>query len=591
MPQDAFTIYHTAKELNFKLKNARIDKINQPTPDTIIMTVRTNNKNEKLVLSCNAEMSRVTLSNSQKEAPLQAPSFCMLLRKHLSHAQIESVEAVPYERIIKITFSTKNEMRESGTKIIYAEIMGKYSNITLTEEGKILGAIKQSQSFEGIRPIFPGVTYKLPLPQDKVDLSDKEKSIQTLTNFSTGDFASYIFNNFKGLAKSTATEVVFRYFGKHDVFMNDVKTLNIEDFYKHFCDFYELNNYCPNLICEDKVNDFFITDYKSINFSKRKFNDITTLIDFYFENKESNRTFNDKKRKLYDAVKAVEKKTNKKYQIALEKILSCKDMQDNRIYGELIISNLYRIKSGVKEVQLENYYSPNYDLVTIKLDPNLSPKENAERYFKRYNKEKKTLSAVEPQVKELENQLKYIKSLYDEIDLCTDVKDFIEIEEEFIEAGLIKAPKRNDKKREEKSSFRNYQFDGYDILVGRNNVQNTKLVAQADKLDMWLHTKDYHSCHVIIKSNGSPIPDNVLLFAAEICAYYSKANKSTKVPVNYTLRKFVKRPSGLPLGMVYYTDNKTILVEPNNHLEYLQWKLNKKKQQINSAVFLYLNSA
>ncbi len=566
MPQDAFTIYHTALELNNRLKGARIDKINQPTSDTVTFSVRTLNKNEKLVISANAENARVAFTDLQKEAPYQAPSFCMLLRKYLIHATVDCVEAVPYERIIKITFNTKNEMREAGVKVLYAEIMGKYSNITLTENDKILGAIKQSQSLEGLRPIFPGVSYKLPAPQDKVELSNKEASLSALNSYQGGDFSKYIFTTFKGLSRLTANEVVYRFFGSSEPSIQDVKNCNIIDFYKHFVNFYETRNYLPNVVSSNDINDFFITDYKSVNENKKYYDDLLKTIDLYFDKKESTRAFGDKKRKLLSVINAADKKVKKKYQIALEKILACKNMQNDRIYGELIISNLYRIKNGLKEVELENYYSPDYQTVKIPLDEKLSPKENAERYFKKYNKEKKTVASVEPQIKELEENLKYLQSLYDEIDLCQSMQDFTDVEEELIQAGILKTVKKSDKKKEAKSTYRTYCYKGFIILVGRNNLQNTRLTSSAERNDLWLHTKDYHSAHVIIKTEGRLVPDDVLLYAAEICAFYSKASKSDKVPVDYTLKKYVKRPAGLPLGMVYYTDNKTILVTPNAHL-------------------------
>lgn len=566
MPQDAFTVYHTALELNKRLKNAKIDKINQPKNDVVVFSVRAQNKNEKLVISANAENSRVSLTSVNKEAPLQAPAFCMLLRKHLTHAVIEKIEVVPYERIIVFTFNTKNEMRESGVKLLYVEIMGKYSNITLTEDGKILGAIKQSQSIEGIRPIFPGMVYKLPIPQDKVELSDEISSLKVLNSYQGGDFSKFVFENFKGLSKQTANEIVYRFFGTASPDYETVKNSKIADFYNHFKNFYELNNYNPCVILTKDVKDFFVVDYKSIPQEKSFKPDLLQTIEEFFDDKETSRNFEDRKRKLLTVVNGVDKKLKKKYQIALEKLLSCKNMQQDRIFGELIISNLYRIKQGEKSVELENYYSETYEKVKIPLDEKLSTKENAERYFKKYNKEKKTVNSVEPQIVELEQSLKYVQSLYDEIELCQTLADFNDVEEELIEAGFIKSQKQNQKRREQKSSYRTYSYKGFDILVGRNNLQNTRLTSSADRNDLWLHTKDYHSAHVIIKTNGRTVPDDVLLYASEICAFYSKASKSDKVPVDYTLKKHVKRPQGLPLGMVYYTEQKTILVTPNSHI-------------------------
>lgn len=567
MPQDAFTIFHTAKQLNSILKNARIDRINQPDKDSVVLYLRAQNQNKRLVVSSNAENARVAFTETQKEAPLQAPAFCMLLRKHLTHATIEEVSVIPLERIIKIVFNTKNELREAGQKILYTEIMGKYSNIILTEDGKILGAIKQSQSLEGLRPILPGVQYKLPIPQDKTELNNIEASLQTLKNYNSGDFANYVFTTFKGVSKQTALEIVYRFFNKREVGCEDVKNCNIVDFYNHFKNFYEDCNLNPCLISNAGYSDFYVTDYLSVEGVRKYYKSISLLLDDYYDSKETKREFENKKRKLLSYVLAYEKKLKKKYQIALDKILSCKDMQSDRIFGELIISNLYRIKCGEKKVELENFYSENYETVTITLDEKLSPKENAERYFKKYSKKKKTVASVEPQIKDLESSLAYVKSLIDEIEIATEVNDFIEIEEELIEIGLIKSNNKRKQKRESKSSYRTYEYCGFEILVGKNNVQNTKLTTSAERSDVWLHTKDYHSAHVIIKTYGKEVPDKVLQFAAEICAYYSKASNSNKVPVDYTLKKYVKRPSGLPMGMVYYTDQKTVYVTPNRHEE------------------------
>ncbi len=566
MPQDAFTIYHTAKELNKFLSGARVDRINQPSKDDLTFFLRTDGKNVKLAISANAESARVSLTNDSKEAPLQAPSFCMLLRKHLSHAVIKEISAINYERIITILFETKNEMRETGEKILYCEIMGKYSNVTLTQNGIILGAMKQSSSLEGLRPIFPGVSYKLPFPQDKLELNDSEKVIAALTNYKGNDLSEFLFSSVKGLSKQTATEIAFRYLGADYDNYNNVKNIKIADFYKHLCDFYDTQNYKPNVLEFNNKSDFFICDYKSIEAKRTYFNTISSAVDFYFSNKECKKIFNQTKQKYVEQVKGYEKKLQKKLQIVLEKILSCKDMQKDRIFGELLIANLYRLKGGVESVELEDYYQSPPALIKIKLDKNLSPKENAERYFKKYNKAKKTLSAVEPQKVELENQLKYVNSLYDEIDLCEKVDEFIEIEEELKIISIVKQAKNSTaKKKKQAPNFRVYEYQGFKILAGKNNIQNDQLTMNASRTDLWLHTKDYHSAHVIIESNNNQIPNEVILYAAEICAFYSKASGSDKVPVDYTLKKFVKKTPGAKIGSVIYTNQKTILVTPNKH--------------------------
>ena len=565
MPQDAFSIFHTAKELNNLLVGGKIDKINQPDKDSLLLYLRANNQNVMLSVSAKAESARVCLTCEKLPAPINAPAFCMLLRKHLSHAVIKEVSSVPFERIIKIVFESKNDLREETTKIIYAEIMGKYSNITLTENGVILGAIKQSPSIEGLRPIFPGLKYVLPKPQDKIELSDKVCAIEALKGYSGSDLPSFIFNTFKGVSYQTALEIVERYFVKINQFTFDIKTFNIEDFYKHFLDFYNNTNIKANVVLQRDTKDFFVTDYITIDKDKTYYNSINEAIDSYYTKRNNAKSFEDKKRKLSDIVKAYEKKINKKYQIALEKLLNCADMENNMIYGQLLIANLYRIPIGASSVTLENYYTESQEPITIKLDNKLSGKENAERYFKKYNKEKKTVKAVEPQIEELKNLLSYISSLFDEIELCKSMIDFIEIEEELQLIGLIKSQTKSKKTKSPKSVFRTYNHLGFDIFVGRNNLQNERLLAEANRTDLWLHTKDYHSSHVIIRTENKPVPDMVLLFAAELCAYYSKAQNADKVPVDYTLRKYVKKQPNGKIGSVFYTDYKTILVTPNPH--------------------------
>ncbi len=565
MPQDAFSIYHTAKELNSIICGGKIDKINQPDKDSLLIYFRANNQNVMLTISAKAESARVCLTTEKLPAPINAPSFCMLLRKHLSHAVIKEVTTIAFERIIKIVLESKNDLREETTKIIYAEIMGKYSNITLTENGIILGAIKQSPSIEGLRPIFPGLKYQLPKPQDKFELSDKENAISCLRGFSGDDLASYIFNNFKGISYQTALEVVESYLTKSNLITLNVKTLNIEDFYKYFIDFYNTADIVPNTVITKDIKDFYVTDYQTVNARKKYYKTINEAIDGFYTTRNNQKAFDDKKRKLYDIIKAYEKKINKKYQIALEKILACKDMEQNMVNGQLLIANLYRIPAGVNSVNLENYYSPDQEIITIKLDGKLTAKENAERYFKKYNKDKKTLKAVEPQVEELKGLLNYIATLFDELDLCKTMVDFVEVEEELQLIGLIKTQVKSKKTKEPKSAYRTYNYMGYEILVGRNNLQNERLTFGAQRTDLWLHTKDYHSCHVIIKTENRPVPDEVLLYAAEICAFYSKASNSDKVPVDYTLKKYVKKQPNGKIGSVFYTDYKTILVTPNQH--------------------------
>ena len=564
MPQDAFTIYHTAKELNRSISGARVDRINQPEKDTVAISIRVRDKNYCLILCSKAEFTRVELSSSAQKAPLAAPSFCMLLRKHLAHAQIKSVEAVKDERIILIKFYAKDEFGDVYEKYLYCEIMGKYSNITLCENGRILGAVKTtSLDSEYSRKIFAGVEYTLPEKQDKISVSDVETAKKVLQGCDrSDDLPEYLFERFFGLSVQTAKEIVYRYGlsrGLKDFVIND----KIDDFYSFFYDFYYNVQIAPCVKTTEKKSDFFITDYLTEPGIITHFDSIGEAIGFCYGQKIAKKEFSAKKRKLEDLLLSYRKKQEKKLQIAEEKLLSCADADLNRLFGELIISNIYRLKGGEKQAEFNDYTKEDYPLVSIKLDEKLSPKENAERYFKRYAKQKKTISAVVPQKKELLSLLAYLDEIEKEINETETVEDFTDIEEELRRLGLIKEEKKS-KEKQKSTKYRVYNYKGFDILVGKNNVQNDRLTFSAERYDVWLHTKDFHSSHVIVKTENRPLPDDVLLFAAEICAYYSDARNADKVPVDYTLKKFVKK-SGSQIGLVYYTDQKTLFVKPDKH--------------------------
>ncbi len=565
MPQDAFTIYHTALELNKLLVGAKIDKANQPDKDTIILTIRVNGKNERLCLSANASLARICLTEDREDAPLQAPSFCMLLRKHLVRGIILKVYAIEFERIIALDILCKDELGVTSNKTLYVEIMGKYSNLILCENGKILGAIKTTNlDFDITRQIFPGIDYILPTPQEKIELTNETATKNALKTYNeTIDLTSFIFNTFKGFSKQTAKEIATRF-----LISNISKNpLDINAFYKFLIDFYFTKDISPNYSKSLKPIDFYAVNYISDENEKVSTKLLTSAIDIYFTNRKNSAVIDLRRRRLFDTAKAFEKKISKKLQIVLDKILACEDMQKFQLFGELIISNLYKIKQGETKVEVNDYTKEDYPLITIELDKTISPKKNAEKYFKKYNKLKKTLQAVLPQKEELEQTLEYLKGVFHEIERAETLEDFNDIQEELENQGLISKQTSNKKEKKKLSKPRYFEYLGYEIFVGRNNLQNDRLTLSADRYDLWLHTKNYHSSHVIIKSKGTTIPDEVILFAAEICAYYSQAKNSDKIPVDYTFKKFVKKPPKSPVGTVYYTDYQTILVTPSSHQE------------------------
>ena len=556
MPQDAFTLRHVAAELNEMLKNAKINRVSQPDKDDVYLLTYSSLGTKTLVLSSNAENCRVCFISKEKPNPKVAPNFCMLMRKHVLGATIEKIEQLGSERIIAITFQCKNDFKDSVRKVLYAEIMGKYSNLILTENGLILGCLKNAPlDVATSRVTLSGAEYKLPKPQDKADLADKNSSISRLSAFFGDDLANFLFNNFKGLSFPTANEFAYRLGGERDA----------EKMYEKLCSLYFSPELKANIAGSGKLRDFYAFDYLTIGGEKKYFKTLSEGQDEFFTSRDVKKSFDLKQKQLFDKINGLIKKNSKKLQGETEKILSCADAEENRLKGELITAYMYKIKEGTSEVTLENYYDENKP-VKITLDKNLSPNKNAQRYFKKYSKQKRALEIVVPQKEQTEKELEYLASVKLEIEKAESAADFEDIENELISEGVIAPPKFR-KKQEKESPYRVYNIDGYTVKCGKNNVQNDRLTSRAFAGDMWLHTKAYHSAHVIIETKGDKIPDDVIVKAAEICAFYSDAQGGSKVPVDYTEKKFVKKPPKAKAGSVIYTNYKTILVAPNSHGE------------------------
>ncbi|MBR2337706.1 MAG: NFACT family protein [Clostridia bacterium] len=556
MAQDAFSLYHVARELNTILKGAKINRVSQPDKDDVYLVTHSFTGNRTLVLSSNAENCRIAFTNEEKPNPKSAMGFCMLLRKHLLGSVIESVELVGFERIVKLTFAGRNDFKETVKKVLYAEIMGKYSNLILTENGIILGCQKNAPlDVATTRVTLSGAKYQLPKPQDKIELTDKNEAISRLSAFYGEDLAKFLFENVKGFAYTTAIEAAKRCQG----------FTSAEDLYDKLYGFIYNLEIKANVCGEGKLCDVYVTDYLSIGGEKTFYPTICDAYEDFYTNKDKNKAFALKKKLLTDKVQGLIKKLGKKLQGESEKLIACKDADMLRIKGELITANIYRLKEGMESCELENYYD-EYKPIKITLDKQLSPSKNAQRYFKKYAKEKRTVEILLPQKAQTEKELSYLSAVMMFINQATEISEFKDLEEELIREGLLPKPKFKPKTVEE-SAYRVFEFDGYVIKCGKNNVQNDRLTQRAFKEDMWLHTKGFHSSHVIVETKGEAIPNRVIEIGAEICAYYSDAKQGSKVPVDYCFKKFVKKPPQAKPGSVIYTDYKTCYVNPDPHGE------------------------
>ena len=565
MPQDAVNLIRSAKELNVLLAGAKINKVTQPAADCAVLDVYCKNGNAKIEISANAVCPRVGFTSLERKNPAVAPNFCMLLRKHLINSSVKSVEVLGYERIIRIVFSGRNDFLEPVEKQLYCEIMGKYSNVILCENEIIAGTMKPAVvDLTKERALLCGMKYAPPKAQDKADLSCESEVIPALSAFSGGDLADFLFTRIKGLSLQTAREICYRVFGNFSIDKPLESPLN---FYREILNFIYIENITPcTLTVNGKLSDCFFTDYLSAAGDKKYFGTIADAEESFFDGKIAARGKTELLNKLSSAVNSALKKERKKLQNVLEKQEAASGAEKERINGELIVANLYKIKRGDKTVTVYDYYNDNAER-QIPLDPALSPNENAQKYFKKYAKLKNTLKAIAPQKVSAEAEIEYLESVAGEIRAAAEISDLAAIEEELKQTGVIKSDgeKQKIKKGDLKIPYRLFEFSGFKIRAGKNNLQNDKLTAIARPADLWLHVKNYHSAHVVIESNGGHIPEEIIKLAAEICAFYSEAEGGGKVEVDYTLKKYVKKPPQSKCGAAVYTDFKTILVEPDSH--------------------------
>ncbi len=560
-----------------ELNGARIDKIFQPNKNEILLGLYLNKKNYAINICIDSQNCRINLTTNAKPNPHVAPSFCMLLRKNLIGLKLKNIITFDLERLVVLEFEGFDELDDIISKKLVIELMGKHSNIILLDDRNIivdsLRHIKEID--ENYRDILPHVKYSLP--------SSNKSNFLELKNFD--DFKNHIdisnieniptqiSNTFNGISKNFICSIIKKFDIKElnnsnlEIIFNYIKNI-INNIGTNNLSFEEIKNQ------EGIVKDYFLIPSKStVPFSLNFFID-----DFYF-NKETSETFRNYRNALLKMILDVLKKYNKRLYNINEKLHECDDMDKYRIYGELITANLYKIPNkNVDEVELENYYDNN-NIILIKLDKRYSPSVNAKRFFKKYSKLKNALAIVTKQKQDTLKELDYIESIVYELENSISIDELTSIFEEISENDIFKEKtsktnniknakvKKSKLTKNKTVSFNpiKYNIDGYTILVGRNNKENDYLTLKyANKNDLWFHTKDFHGSHTILKLDSNlPYPDQqILLATAKIAAKHSKAKNSSNVPVDYCEVKYVKKPSGSRPGMVIYSNNKTLNVNP-----------------------------
>lgn len=558
MAFDGFVLNATIAELNC-LIGGKIQKVYEPNNNEILLSIYANGLQYALSINVSSNFYSIYLTTTKKENPLIAPNFCMLLRKYLMNFKIANISTIGFERIVIIELSGNDENHIPITRKLVVELMGKHSNVLLlNEETKIIDSLKHFSVQNGAtRNISPRYTYTFPT-STKIDIHDYlmlEKSLpkeETLSNF----FA----NQFTGVSKT-----LIKYAIVH---------LKIED-YLSLENFHLLATHLLSLITNITQNQvkctLFENDYTLTKCEKSQNLQVNFFLDDYYHQKMQEEQFLSYRNQLLNFILAKLKKISKKLATIDNKLKECEHLEDYQLYGELIASYLYQISNKhVSHITLENYYDNNQP-IDIPLDITLSPSDNAKKYFKKYHKLKNTYTVVQGQKIEVEKEINYLESIVYEIQASQTIQELDAIYEEIQEAFSLSQKVSNKKQFKKKlkkdsklSKPLQYEIQGFKVLIGKNNRQNDELTFKlANKDDLWFHVKDLHGSHVILITNGKIPSQEIINQCASLAAYYSKGSQSSNIPVDYTLIKYVKKPSKAKPGMVIYTNQKTVNVQPH----------------------------
>lgn len=578
MPFDGVVAKCIAEELTEELAGGRIDKVLQPEADEIVLAVRARNRNHRLLLSASPRYPRIHLTGTVKENPPVPPAFCMLLRKHLTRGRIVSFESSDYERVIGINIEAIGELGDLSQKKLVIEIMGRHSNIILLNEaGRILDAIKHVDSeISSVREVMPARQYIPPPSQDKLSPSGLDiGQLIGLLDTSGKNVERFLLDNIKGFSPLLCREVCFRAGiegSRRTAGLTDRERSSLADALRSVIEEISAGRYSPAVYFEDEKHqvpvDFHCISLRQFAFMERS-GSVSKVLDLFYASRDNAERLRQKKADLYKVLNNSIERCEKKLAIQQDTLRESADSEKFRLYGELITANIYAIPRNVKKVSLLNYYSESGEYVEIPLDPDLTPQANAQRYFRKYAKAKSTYANTSQQIQQTQAELDYLESVLQMLDNCTTVQEIDEVRQELVDQGyMAQKRRRQDKKGAAVTKPFHYRSsDGFDIFVGKNNIQNDRLTFRVARSgDIWLHTKAVPGSHVIIRRNGRDIPDRTIEQAAVIAAWHSKARMSSNVQVDYTQVKNVSKPSGAKPGMVVYTNYKTAVVTPDQSL-------------------------
>ncbi len=567
MALDAILLSALVKELRPELEGARIDKVQQPERDQVVISVRNNGENMKLLINAGAGSGRIQLTDASFENPAEPPMFCMLLRKYLVSGRIEKLTQPDYERLLLVDIITHNELGDTINIRLAVELMGRSANLVLIgADGRIVDCLRRMDyGGDAERRMLPGMIYRLPPKQKKplvFTLDGNERREMLLASDSGKPLDKRLMDCFSGLSPLICRELAHRAF-------DDVTLL--PDALDAFLETVEAGDFTPTLLtCDGKPKDFSFMSLHQYGgeYMEEIFDSFCGMLDAYYSKREKLERQHRRSKELSHSVKTNRDRLAKKLALQREELKRTESREEIRKRAELLTANMYRVKKGDRSLVCEDYYAEGCPEIEIELDALKTPQKNAESMFREYNKLKAAEIHLTKLIAEGEKQLDYLNSVLDEVERAESERDLAEIRRELTETGYIKKQKgAKPEKVKKQGPMQFVSSDGFEILVGRSNAMNDELTTKtARRTDYWLHTKNVHGSHVIICCDGLEPPDRTLEEAASLAVYYSQGREGGKTAVDYTMVRFVKKPSGAMPGKVIYTDYSTLMAEADEAL-------------------------
>ena len=568
MAFDGISVAGLVHELKDTLLYGRISKIAQPETDELLITIKTNNGLKRLCMSASASLPLLYITDNNKPSPMNAPNFCMLLRKHISNGRIIDIYQPGLERAVHFTIEHLDELGDLCRKDLIVELMGKHSNIIFcNDKNIIIDSIKHVPAqVSSVREVLPGREYFIPDTLNKKDILNicEEDFISSLKEKPV-PVSKALFMSFTGISPCSAEEMCYLASIDSRVPASELSEDIMHHLYNQSMLFIEPVKegiFTPAIYYNDiKPEDFAAVPMEHYSaYEKKDFNTMSEVLDIYFSSKNELTRIRQKSADLRHVVSTALERNTKKYDLQLKQLKDTENREKYKVYGELIHTYGYSAKEGDKELEALNYYTN--EMIKIPLDPQKSAMDNAKKYFDKYNKQKRTFEALSELIKETSDDITYLESITNALDIARSEDDLAEIKEELINAGYVRRKFTKKKVKIKNKPLHYISSDGFHMYVGKNNIQNDELTFHfANGGDWWFHAKGCPGSHVIVKTEGNELPDRTFEEAGKLAAFYSKAKGNDKVEIDYVEKKHVKKPGGAKPGFVVYYTNYSLVID------------------------------